>query len=78
MKFDAHVSNVGLILHLVAQVIPEPQIAKSELCPTFFILKTLANPQTEFIHEKIITRALLHILVFRYFGARHHHEEKCR
>ena len=33
MKFDAHVSNVGFILYLVAQVIPEPQRANQSFVP---------------------------------------------
>uniref|UniRef100_UPI0025A1DAF6 hypothetical protein n=1 Tax=Alistipes finegoldii TaxID=214856 RepID=UPI0025A1DAF6 len=35
MKFDAHVSNVGFILYLVAQVIPEPQKADQSFVPRF-------------------------------------------
>ena len=35
MKFDAHVSNVGFILYLVAQVIPEPQKANQSFVPRF-------------------------------------------
>ena len=42
MKFDAHVSNVGFILYLVAQVIPEPQRANQSFVPRF--LFHLPNP----------------------------------
>ena len=42
MKFDAHVSNVGFILYLVAQVIPEPQKANQSFVPRF--LFHLPNP----------------------------------
>lgn len=42
MKFDAHVSNVGFILYLVAQVIPEPQKANQSFVPRFLF------PRTEF------------------------------
>lgn len=35
MKFDAHVSNVGFILYLVAQVFPEPQKANQSYVPRF-------------------------------------------
>lgn len=37
MKFDAYVSNVGFILYLVAQVIPEPQKANQSKVPRFLI-----------------------------------------
>ena len=40
MKFDAHVSNVGFILYLVAQVIPEPQRANQSFVPRFFMIQS--------------------------------------
>ena len=40
MKFDAHVSNVGFILYLVAQVIPEPQKANQSFVPRFLFSRT--------------------------------------
>lgn len=44
MKFDAHVSNVGFILYLVAQVIPEPQRANQSFVPRFLYLHTPQLP----------------------------------
>ena len=44
MKFDAHVFNVGFILYLVAQVIPEPQRANQSFVPRFLYLYTPQLP----------------------------------
>jgi len=44
MKFDAHVFNVGFILYLVAQVIPEPQRANQSFVPRFLYLHTPQLP----------------------------------
>ena len=46
MKFDAHVSNVGFILYLVAQVIPEPQKANQSFVPRFLCFNPNNPPGT--------------------------------
>ena len=45
MKFDAHVSNVGFILYLVAQVIPEASEEQiRSFVPRFLYLHTPQLP----------------------------------